>query len=467
MTATTPFIYSILLRQVMWKIHLALAKPFFNLSRSNARATGIPPIVGTMPGTVLTGFLLTVTWEISSLLFVTFLIKEPTKKDMPLSAASKDPNGTLLTGLKAKRDIVKTFAFWELVIIAQSNTDRRKSIFTDIDRPTGPIFLQMLQEALKVLKAADDRISPPAPPATTADGTQAPTESLPKIVPEIKGDDILQQRTPNGRIRRFLEAEVKKIGSSPEPWRPQLDQAVKMIEYSKSADIRGSISSEIKQSPAAWFFFSTNAARINATVLGSPSGNAAILVDAVEAVTRMLIASLQEDLYGNAIKGVPSAVKQFTTSITLIEAYLQKNSPGGGDISEVEIVLARLKAGLRELLAAFQTFLSNTALGIGELNAATRASGQKTIEEQKEMEQLDLPDAPAPLPVEDARERPGQAWGARTKQKADGEKPQGRLPENEAPARLFTRQDPQRKVSREGSGRTIHVSRRREMEQVR
>ena len=465
----TPFIYTMLLRQLMWKTHLSVAKPFFNLSRSNARATGLPPIFGTMHVTILTGFLLGFTWEMCSLLFRTYLRKEPVKKDLPLSAASKDPNGTLLNGLKAKRGIVKTFAFWELAIIAQGNADRRKTIFTDIERPTGPMWAQMLDEALRVLKQVDERVSPPKTSTPTVDAKPQKIEKLPKLVPETRSEDILAPPTPSQSARKIVEgwalAGAKRIGTSPEPWRPPLDKAVKVIEESAVAEARQTITKDFKQSPIAWLFSSSNAAKINAMVLSSPYGNAALLVDAIEAVTRMMAASLQEDLYGNIIKGVPSAVKQFTTTITLIEAFIKANPPGAGNIAEVEIVLERLKAGLRELLAAFQSFLNDTALGIGELNAAKRASGQKTLEARKEKEPFQLKDAET-FPREGIANQSDDAWRSLGRQRSSKDA-QPRLQRGEAPARLFTRQEPQRKTSRETNGRTIRVSRRPEMEQVR
>ena len=469
MSLTGPFIYSIFLRQTMWTIHLSLAKPFWNLSRNSARTTGLPPIFGTMHITMLTGFLLAFTWEVSSLLFRTYLRKEPLKKDLPLTAVSKDPNGTLLNGMRAKRDTVRTFAFWELAIIAQSSAERRKAIFIDIERPAGPMWSQMLAQTLEVLKRVDERISPPTAPAPNANANPQTIESLPRIVPQTRSSDIFASPTPSQSARKAVEgwalAGARRLGTSPEPWRPSLDKAVRMIEDSRVTDARQTITKETNQSPLAWFFTSSNAAKINATVLGSPYGNAAILVDAIEAVTRMMVASLQEDLYGNTIKGVPSAVKQFTTSITLIETFIKSHPPGKGDISEVEIILGRLKAGLRELLAAFQTFLTDKALGIGELNAAKRASGQKTLEAEKEKEPLQLRDA-EPRPRGSVAEGADDAWRSYGKQRTSKD-PQPRLQSGEAPARLFTRQEPQRRPSRETNDRTVHVPRRREMEQVR
>jgi nucleoporin NDC1 len=454
----SPFIYALILRSPMWRLHLMLAKPFWNLSRTNATATGIPPIWSTAWPAVTTAFWLSVTWEMCSLLFVTYLTQEPLKKEKPLSAASKDPNGTLLNGLKAKRDLVKTFAFWELALIAQSNAERRKAIFVDIDRTTGPIWPQMLQEALKVLKDLDTRVTPPKPPTEPSKEKQKPTEQLPKIVPEVRGGNIFAVTPPGStakRLQSFVGGEMKRLGSSPETWRPQLDKAVKMIEQSKP-ELANSVKKDLQQSPAGTFFKTTNAAKINAEVLGSPNSSAALLVDAVEAVTRMLLASLQEDVYGNSIKCVPSAVKQFTTSITLTEAFVDANPPGQGNIADVQVLLARLKSGLRELLSAFQVYLNDQALGIAELNAAKRASGEQTIQAEKRKE-LQLEDAPRQQQIESAPERPPEPWRSFGRHGGNAA-----LPAGDAPARLFVRQEQPKQASR-----TVHIPRRREMEQVR
>jgi nucleoporin NDC1 len=430
----------------MWEIHLTLAKPFYDLSRSTAEPTRVPDLISILWNAGVIGMLLGCTWQVSSLLFITYIGQEPVKKDLPLSAASKDPNGTLLSGLKAKRDVVKTFAFWEMAIIAQNHPDRRKAIFTDIDRPSGPIWTEMLEAALKVLQQADERLIPPTPEAAPSDEVQT-IDSLPHIIPETRGGDVIAPATPSRRnlVAKLAVAGAKRLGTTPEPWRPKLDEAVKLIESSKAAG--KAAAAEIKQSPVAWLFTSSTASTVNATVLGSPYGNAAILVDAIELVTRMLVSSLQEDLYGNAMRGVPAAVRQFTTTITLIETFMDDKALRDGTVFEVDIILARLKAGLAELLAAFQNFLSETALGIAELNAAKKASMPKKISLQ------DVAKEPA---------RKERAHADRSRRDQQPERQQ-----NSTSTRLFVRQEPQRNPSSEMNGRTIKVGKRREMEQVR
>ena len=174
-TLLGPFIYTLTIRQWLWKFHLTFAKLFWNLSRANARATGLPPCNPyLMLKSFCLGFLLLSLWMATSIVFSLLLNQEPVKKGMPLSNGSKDPNGTLLTGLRAKRDVVKTFAFWELAFISEQLPERRKAIFADIERPEGPCWASMQAAILEIIRQIDARIAainpPPARRSSTGPG---------------------------------------------------------------------------------------------------------------------------------------------------------------------------------------------------------------------------------------------------------------------------------------------------------
>jgi nucleoporin NDC1 len=53
------------------------------------------------------GFLLSFLWEFSNLAYSEYIIEQPLKKGHPLTNDSKDPNGSLLSGLRAKRQFAK------------------------------------------------------------------------------------------------------------------------------------------------------------------------------------------------------------------------------------------------------------------------------------------------------------------------------------------------------------------------
>ncbi|EXJ85915.1 hypothetical protein A1O1_06284 [Capronia coronata CBS 617.96] len=385
------------LRQPLWQLHLMLAKPFFNLSRANAQATGYPPLGLFLPRCFVAGSLLVLTWEITSVLFLTYLNQEPTKAGLPLSASSRDPNGTLLNGLKAKRDVVKTFAFWELAIIAQKHKDRRRAIFEDIERPSGPVWTQISEAGLKVLREIQDRIS--GPPSVAPQPTNnSSVRSLPHIIPELPAQPIFQPSPKPRKAEAIVSNQLRHIGNSAHPWHPPVERTTKavetkLLEYAKrpgandmpARNLLEQWSLSLQRSPVGWFFISTNAAKINAAVLGTPFGNAAIIVDVIDSITKMLVASLSEDTYGKATPTVPEAVRTFTRTLLVIENFVAKNDPGSTrNIEEVEIIVGRLRSGLKELLSAFQVYLIDVGLGISDLNQAKKAVQAPPRDEPRE-----------------------------------------------------------------------------------
>ncbi|KIW46442.1 uncharacterized protein PV06_02114 [Exophiala oligosperma] len=453
-----PFLNTLFFRGPLWQVHLAIAKLFNNLSRANARPIGLPPLGPVhLIRCLIAGFLLAATWEMTTMLFLTYLGREPTKAGFPLSTTSKDPNGTLLTGLRAKRDVVRTFAFWELSIIAQNHKDRRKTIFEDIERPTGPIWAQMSEAGLNILREIDSRILGPPPKASQPQGSNV-VESLPHIVPEVQTQSIFKASPKPSMGESLVGGSLRRIGSSSQPWRPPIENTTKametkLLEYARppgspqaqSQSLIQQWMDSLQKSPVGWFFTSTETARINATVLGSPNSDAAVIVDVVDSLTKMLIASLTEDTYGKATPTVPETVRQFTKTLTIIEDFVAKNNPGGSrGIGEVQIIIERLRAGLKELLSAFQLYLLDVGLGITDLNQA-----KKAIE----------PPKPEPQPPKSVEEPP-------TRRQLFSKEPQ-RVQSRQESRRVESSQRSsgiQRKTSNGMNGRQQP---RREMEQVR
>jgi len=120
--------------------------------------------------------------------------------------------------------------------------------------------------------------------------------------------------------------------------------------------------------------------RVRTVVLGSDHACTALIVDSVESLTRMLVASLSDDMYGKAISGVPEVVRTMADAIISIEGFVQTEGEGlDGKLGEVEVVVERLKSGLTELLSAFQLYLSDVGLGIGDLKKARHAAEKRRL----------------------------------------------------------------------------------------
>ena len=98
--------YIIFLRQLLWRTSYALVGTVYSLAKQNkaTRFAGLADLVGRF---LATGFLLVMLWEVSNAAFTAFARQEPTKRGFPLTRESKDPNGTLITGLKSTKPLVK------------------------------------------------------------------------------------------------------------------------------------------------------------------------------------------------------------------------------------------------------------------------------------------------------------------------------------------------------------------------
>ena len=98
--------YVIFLRQFLWRWVYAIVGTMYSLSRQS-KATGFPRLIGLAGRFFVSGFLLVMLWEMCNTAFTAYARQEPIKRARPLTQDSKDPNGSLLTGLKATKPLVK------------------------------------------------------------------------------------------------------------------------------------------------------------------------------------------------------------------------------------------------------------------------------------------------------------------------------------------------------------------------
>jgi len=103
MTVLTPFIYAISIRYAAWSYTLGFSKLIWNLPKSTALPSASPFHWHILWRTIWGGTLLILIWEVSNRVFSIYVAQEPLKNDRPITYESKDPNGSLLTGLKGKK----------------------------------------------------------------------------------------------------------------------------------------------------------------------------------------------------------------------------------------------------------------------------------------------------------------------------------------------------------------------------
>ena len=118
MAVLEPIVYAIILRRLAWNFSLYFAALLWDVPGS--RLSYIPPYHYSLIFRSWTCSTLLITlWGFSNFIFSAYLVKPPLKGEQPLTSKSKDPNASLLNGLKAKREIIRVSS------IASSNFEKR------------------------------------------------------------------------------------------------------------------------------------------------------------------------------------------------------------------------------------------------------------------------------------------------------------------------------------------------------
>lgn len=91
------------LRKVVWRLSLFFFRPFFNLPKTNYVPYSWPVSFKSVTAIVLASTMLLIVWIAGNTAFTMFMVKEPTKDQRPFTSGSKDPNGSLLNGLRHRK----------------------------------------------------------------------------------------------------------------------------------------------------------------------------------------------------------------------------------------------------------------------------------------------------------------------------------------------------------------------------
>lgn len=101
-------LYPLTVRGTIWKTTLVFLRPIYSLPRSNMLPSSLPYYsVPVLFRCFLVGLALMFAWTAANTAFSLFLVKHPLKNGKPLTSDSKDPNGSLLNGLKNKKLSIK------------------------------------------------------------------------------------------------------------------------------------------------------------------------------------------------------------------------------------------------------------------------------------------------------------------------------------------------------------------------
>jgi nucleoporin NDC1 len=427
--ASIPIVYFSLLRGTAWSWTYFFGRLFFRNLPKNAPPAGLVHVGPLIWQAASSSYMMVLLWEFSNAFFTLYVAQPPLKKGSPLtseikentgsySAKSPDPNGSLLIGLKSKKEVPRTFAFWELYLICTQFADRRRSIFTEVDRKTGSTWTQTSAACLSEIEAIRDRIRV----------SQDPAEGRAKMAAEElarKQQELLighPQTEPMGlpsiANRGVSDGEVfakqsssfsqnvgnfaRSVGQSPNAQNPLTPRARRAIEWGTdrvlskeqqahlsaqgiSRDTNGYILSFL-QTLFGEPFRKTFARLANAVIFGIPRSNRVNIVHAVRSLTALVLASLKEDDYGQAAKDVPTIIRTYTATIGEIQRFIGVLEPSWTDVAfsarrsrqvpEVDELVREMRDGLEQMLLAFGEYTGSLGMSKQEVKEAKEAVGK-------------------------------------------------------------------------------------------
>ncbi|KAI5928217.1 nucleoporin protein Ndc1-Nup [Camillea tinctor] len=388
------FLYHFI-RPTAWAWAMSIFRRFYNLPRSNIPPSGAPWSIVMLSRSVWAGFLLCLLWYFGDIAFRLQLGKAPLKNGQPLTSESKDPNGSLLNGLKSKKARVSAFAMWELALIARDFDIRRKAIFEDIDRKDGPMWSQIYVICLNTLKTLeqtiDDYGKPPAPPNPGA--VPPPPQPRERIVlPPRAGDVFIPAPAPKGPSAFTSPGKTPAGTLVPGMRKKAVEMADHLMTKQQQEALRPeaisgvfqALSVNVLRTPFIGAFFQhVFGRRLTKAVFGTPYADTSIYINAAYALSRLSVCSLTEDIYGNVQRDVPSIIRTFTMVIKKLEKFSDGFPMHWSDLSQsrecetVAELLDALKDGLGELITEFGQYSNDLRLTRADMRLAREAAEKK------------------------------------------------------------------------------------------
>lgn len=412
-TATTfagPIIYGLFLRRTVWHWTFSVASIMFSLPKHSKPTANVPFVLDVLVKFGIQSFLLIFLWEIANAAFSIYVAQAPLKKGLPLTSDSKDPNGSLIAGLKAKKDTPRSMAFWELTLIATNFEARRVSIYKDLDRVGGSAWSQVLTVCLGELHAVVKRIqdfqNPPKAAAVSQEVfSDAPT--MPKLAKPLQTGNVL---APSPRSAGLGSAVARGVTGVLRQNHPDAGVSPrKILAYSKDRlltpahqeqlspahvqEKAQSFSLDFIRTPAGIPFRYTFARAAVCIVLGAPYGNVSPIVDAATALAKLANCSLKEDPYGKVHGDVATIIRTFTSTLGAIENLTKtlpvswtdvefKDTPEARQVAEINAILSALRSGLGSMINEFGEYQDSIGLTMAEMRkakeAVARGSQQKS-----------------------------------------------------------------------------------------
>lgn len=422
-------VYLTFLRRTAWSWTAFFGRIFFYTLPKSTTPGGFVHLSGLIWQAGTSSFMLVMLWEVSNALFTLYVAEPPLKKGSPLTSEikdnagsvvtkSQDPNGSLLVGLRSKKDVPRTFAFWELFLICTQFDVRRKSIFSEVDRKTGSTWSQIsaiclneIEDIRSRIRASQDPVEGRAKMAAEElsrkqqehliGHPQTAPMGLPKIANQgVQEGEVFAKQSSS--LSQNFGNFAKSIGQSPNAQNPLTPRARRALEWGTdrvlSKEQQAQLSKQglsketsgymlqFLKTPLGEPFRQTFSRLANAVVFGVPRSNRVNIVHAVRSLTALVLASLKEDDFGQAAKDVPTVIRTYTATIAEIQRFLQVLEPSWTDVEfnprksrqveEVFELVQDFRNGLEQMLLAFGEYAGSLGLSKKEVREAKDAVGK-------------------------------------------------------------------------------------------
>lgn len=406
----TVALYFTVIRSFAWTVALVTFRPFYSLPKYNILPISSPITFTLVAQCVILSALLNIMWGVGNVAFSIFLVKEPIKNGKPLTSDAKDPNGSLLNGLKSKKLPIKCFAMWELAFIACDYEDRRKVIYEDFERKDGPMWSQVYAACVEVVKDLESRIDnygktpvPVEPPAQSEAAETARQLSQKSLKTNPFAEPTAARRGVVGEMGKSVTKYVGKVATDPSQpsrlspigkaageARLRLREMKKQIADADSSSTSSPVQSRARAllaSPLGWPFRQEYRRRLTAAVFGGPHAEPSLYVNAATALSQLAVHSLQEDKYGNVQRDVAHIVRTLTAATSKLDAFKKSFPLHWTDVHkdrsspEVDAVLEALRDGLSDVVLKFERYSRDLRLTMADMRLAREAIGVQLVEE--------------------------------------------------------------------------------------
>jgi len=409
-------IYLALLRRLLWPyIHGTARIMLTSQLPQTSEPTGLQNHLTLSWQAVSSSIILILMWETTNTVFTLLMSRPPLRNGEPLTSEvrdlrgsslgrNRDPNGSLLSGLRSKRDVVRAFAFSELALICSSFEARRRTVYLEVDRAGGRTWEQISNLCLTEITGIQSRSLAARTPApaqqqqhiSTSSQPQQQQRSLPKISDRavIQTGDLFPHPT-NATVTHRMATISKSMGQSPQGGslvQTRAKQAAswtsQRAESEYSTHLSGRLNTlffEFLRSPIGEPFRRTFARKIKGVLFG-PTASKQTICDASRALSSLCAHSIKEDDYGSVARSIPEIVRTYTSAINSLTSFVaaeqadwtdvEFDAKTGRRVADVDEVLDRLREGLEGVLLAFGEYADSIGLTKKEVREAREAVGR-------------------------------------------------------------------------------------------